>query len=329
MRPAGADATVPDFAAGDLEAWMLGLQAGGGSPLRFMYHPSEDGYSADAWYDGVELADVHFSSGPLNRMFFFLSSGASPDPTAATYSPYLPDGMAGLGNDRAARIWYAALTQYLTPASDYAAAREAGLQAAESLHGAGSPEVEAVMRAFAAINVGAAPGAPPRVRITVPLVHPASSIVGGDHTDPAGILGKVQIFPTQTPVRVAYTIENSPDTSVTLKLAPRTDGQTGGVVRPDGTWLTPGWTYASTFLALEVHSNADPLQFAKLRTFVANLDADEDTESDAFDLGTMAMAWGVIDLPRPAALLSSISVVGDWDLVWFTEAMRNGWPAAY
>jgi hypothetical protein len=160
------------------------------------------------------------------------------------------------------------------------------------------------------------------------VIHPAGSPVGGDAAVPSGILGKVQIFPTLAPVRPRVTVENTTDTAVTWRLGEPQDGLAGGALRPDGTWLTPGWTYASDFLVLQATSHADPLQFAKLRTFVAELDADMDTETDAFDLGTVAMARHVVDSPRPAANVSKTSsVLDDWDLVWFAEAMHNAWPA--
>jgi Zn-dependent metalloprotease len=156
-------ANVPEFPTADLANWGIGRHwSSTGLPLRYMYKPSLDGASADGLYDGLELEDVHFSSGPLNRMFYFLSQGASSSASAVTYSPYLPMGMTGIGNDKATRIWYKTLTEHLNPDSDYAAARAGAIQSAQELFGEGSPEVAAVMRAFSAINVGLAPGQAPR-----------------------------------------------------------------------------------------------------------------------------------------------------------------------
>lgn len=64
--------------------------------------------------------------------------------------------MAGIGNDRAGRIWYRALTVYLTNTSNYVAARQAAIAAARDLYGNGSAEEKAVWNAFRAINVGPA-----------------------------------------------------------------------------------------------------------------------------------------------------------------------------
>ncbi|OJH38687.1 M4 family metallopeptidase [Cystobacter ferrugineus] len=124
-------------------------------PLRYMYKPSLDGVSEDAWSPGLASLDPHYNSGPMNRAFYFLSQGALSTATKNDYSStYLPDGMAGIGNDKAAAIWYRALTTYLTPSSNYAAARTASLLSAADLHGSGSEEYRAVQNAFAAINVG-------------------------------------------------------------------------------------------------------------------------------------------------------------------------------
>ena len=122
--------------------------------MRYMYKPSLDGRSFDAWSAELEKIDVHFSSGPMNRAFYFLSQGASADSHSDYYSPYLPTGMSGIGNDRAIRIWYRAVSVYLTSTSNYLAARTASLKAAMDLYGNNSAEHLAVRKAFGAINVG-------------------------------------------------------------------------------------------------------------------------------------------------------------------------------
>ena len=45
--------------------------------LRYMYKPSKDGSSPNAWTSTIGNLDVHYSSGPHNRMFYFLSQGSS------------------------------------------------------------------------------------------------------------------------------------------------------------------------------------------------------------------------------------------------------------
>ncbi len=134
--------------------WLIGEDLNV-KPLRVMYKPSLDGISPDAWSASLEAVDVHYSSGPMNRAFYFLSAGAQSTATTNDYSsPFLPGGMTGIGNDKAAAIWYRAITVYLVPSSNYVAARTASLQSAADLFGAKSAEYTAVVNAFSAINVG-------------------------------------------------------------------------------------------------------------------------------------------------------------------------------
>ncbi|HCZ33166.1 MAG TPA: peptidase M4, partial [Holophagaceae bacterium] len=94
---------------------------------------------------------VHYSSGPMNRCFYFLSQGTGTGNYASTY---LPGGMTGIGNDKAGRIVYKALTAYMTSSTTYAGAKTACLNAAVALgYPVGSVEYTAVVNAFKAINV--------------------------------------------------------------------------------------------------------------------------------------------------------------------------------
>ena len=135
--------------------------------MRFMYKPSKDGKSADAWSPSLQNLDVHYSSGPMNRAFYFLSQGATT--SGETSSSYLPQGMTGIGNDKAAKIWYRALTTYMTASTDYLGARVANIQAVRDLFPMSGPEEIAVWNAFAAINVGDpwnGPDKPPVVTVS-------------------------------------------------------------------------------------------------------------------------------------------------------------------
>lgn len=149
--------------------WLIGEQLAA-SPLRYMYKPSKDRSSRDAWSSTIGAIDPHYSSGPMNRAFYFLSQGASGDSTSDYYSSYLPGGMGGIGNDKAARIAYRALVFKMKASDNYVAARAAFLGAAAELYGATSAESDAVAKAFAAINVGG-PGkdtTPPTTMILTP-----------------------------------------------------------------------------------------------------------------------------------------------------------------
>jgi Zn-dependent metalloprotease len=152
---AGGTGTVIPATGND---WMTGKEiAKNGQPLRWLYKPSLDGASPNAWTSSVKNLDVHYSSGPNNRMFYFLSQGSNATTTSNYYSSYLtqqPKAMTGIGNDKAFRIWFRALTTKFTASTNYADARAKVLLAAQELYGVGSKEAIAVQRAYAAINVG-------------------------------------------------------------------------------------------------------------------------------------------------------------------------------
>ncbi|MPQ59337.1 M4 family metallopeptidase [Duganella sp. FT27W] len=153
-RAGGTGAVIP--AKGN--DWMVGQEISRDKkPLRYMVKPSLDGRSADAWSTSLKQLDVHYSSGPNNRMFYFLAQGSNADPASDAHSKYLvksPQAMTGIGNDKAYRIWFRALSTKFTSSTNYAVARAKVLEAAQELYGADSKEAVAVQRAYAAINVG-------------------------------------------------------------------------------------------------------------------------------------------------------------------------------
>ena len=78
-------------------------------------------------------------------MFYLLAQGGS--------SKCNGSNVAGIGIDKAAKIWFRALTVKMTSSTNYAGARTAALSAASDLYGAGSAEYNAVAAAFSGINV--------------------------------------------------------------------------------------------------------------------------------------------------------------------------------
>ena len=115
------------------------------SALRFMDDPNKDGRSPACWSATLGNLDVHYSSGPANHMFYLLANGGT--------SKCNSNVVVGIGNLKAAQIWYKALTEFMMPSTNYAQARTAALNAAASLFGAGSTEHTRTAAAFAAINV--------------------------------------------------------------------------------------------------------------------------------------------------------------------------------
>jgi len=139
--------------------WVLGKEISkNGTPLRYMYKPSKDKSSPDAWTSSLKRLDVHYSSGPNNRMFYFLAMGSKAEKDSDYYSKYLvkkPEAMSGIGTDKAYRIWFRAATTKFNAITNYKDARAKMIAAAQELYGMDSKEALAVQRAYAAINVGA------------------------------------------------------------------------------------------------------------------------------------------------------------------------------
>lgn len=129
---------------------------GNGTPLRYMDRPSRDGNSKDYWSSTLGSVDVHYSSGPANHFFYLLSEGSGAKTiNGVSYDSPTYDGkpVTGIGRAKAEKIWYRALTVYMTSTTKYAGARTATLSATADLYGSGSAEHQAVNAAWAAVNV--------------------------------------------------------------------------------------------------------------------------------------------------------------------------------
>jgi Zn-dependent metalloprotease len=321
MRDAGTDTVVPEG-----NDWLVGVGPGRGTPLRWFDKPSKDGESEDQWYDGISLREVHYSSGPMNRAYYFLSHGASANSADDSYSPYLPGGSTGIGNDKSAHILYAALSEYYTPTTGFADARAALIQAATDLYT--QTEVDAVKNAFAAINVGEAPGQSPRTLVTLPAVHATGYL---SELDPDFIgFDRAPIFPIGTTVTLQANVANNSNTDVSWLLQGRPSFKTcSGTINPDGTWTTStsDWAARDDNCWITAVSKADPLAFAVGVAFLVNIDADDDLEQDAIDLGTMALSWGLTTSLTPSSGPLEFGYVSDFDAAVAVEAIRNAFPA--
>lgn len=128
-----------------------------GSGFRRMDNPIADGSSPNCWSSGTKNLDVHYSSGVGNHFFYLLAegSGAKTINGIAHNSPTCNGStVTGIGRDAAQRIWFRALTVYMTSGTTYAQARTATLSAATDLFGAGSSQRAAVAAAWSAVSVG-------------------------------------------------------------------------------------------------------------------------------------------------------------------------------
>jgi len=134
-----------------------------GNYLRSMIQPSKDGASADCYYSTVGNLDVHYSSGVANHFFYLLSEGSAANAYSSTGSKTCGSSdtrvasggpvVTGIGRAKAEKIWYRALTVYMTSSSKYTNARAATLSAAAYLYGSGSAEYNAVAAAWTAVKV--------------------------------------------------------------------------------------------------------------------------------------------------------------------------------
>ncbi|MGW0764415.1 M4 family metallopeptidase [Streptomyces sp. NPDC002676] len=133
------------------------VKSGFGKPaLRFMDKPSKDGNSADYWSSSVGNLDVHYSSGVANHFAYLLAEGSGAKTiNGVSYNSPTSNGstVTGIGRDKVGKIWYRALTVYMTSSTNYKGARTATLNAAKDLYGAGSTEYNAVAAAWSAVNV--------------------------------------------------------------------------------------------------------------------------------------------------------------------------------
>jgi neutral peptidase B len=130
----------------------------GDGGLRSMSNPAskktsitESGHYPDHYDDrylGTEdKGGVHINSGINNKAAFLISEGGTNNGIT----------IKGIGKTKAEKIFYRALTLYLTSTSGFHDMREAAIHAARDLHpdknGAPSPETQAVMDAYSSVGV--------------------------------------------------------------------------------------------------------------------------------------------------------------------------------
>jgi zinc metalloprotease ZmpA len=116
-----------------------------GDALRYMDAPRKDGRSIDHFSQYTSGLDVHYSSGLANNAFFLLAEGGTNQTSGKA--------VTGIGRTKAAAIFYRALTVYMTPGTTFAGARQATLNAAADLYGAGGAEAASVASTWTACGV--------------------------------------------------------------------------------------------------------------------------------------------------------------------------------
>lgn len=127
-----------------------------GQGLRRMDNPASDGKSVNCWSSSVKNLDVHYSSGIGNHFFYLLAEGSgakSINGVAHNSTTCNGSTLTGIGRSAAEKIWFRALTVYMTSSTNYSGARTATLNASRDLYGASSAQHAAVANAWSAVSV--------------------------------------------------------------------------------------------------------------------------------------------------------------------------------
>lgn len=204
MNESGAlNESFSDIMASVCETWHRGVVNGDtwrvgesvftpgtpGDALRYMNHPTVDGYSTDYYptrYQGSEdNGGVHLNSGISNLAFYLMAQGGS-HPRNLTSIDVTPVGM-----DRAAQIFYRAMVYYMTPSTTFSQARAATAQAALDLYD--EETAQRVHAAWSAVGVEAAPVVDPVSDEITPLQN------GQMASGLAGDSGDAHLFKLQVP----------------------------------------------------------------------------------------------------------------------------------
>lgn len=132
--------------------WKIGEDAytpsTAGDALRYMDDPTrgnQPDWYPDRYTGTADNGGVHTNSGIANYAFYLMAKGGTTSRGAT---------VSGMGADNAGRIWYRALTVYMTSGTNFAGARTATLNAASDLFGSSSSQYNSVSTAWCAVGVG-------------------------------------------------------------------------------------------------------------------------------------------------------------------------------
>ena len=143
-----------------VNTWKIGedayTPATAGDALRYMDNPhakaggtyttdDDPDHYAERYTGTGDNGGVHINSGIANKAFYLLAKGGTHHRSGIT--------VTGIGADYAAKIWYKALTTYMTSSTNFAGARAATLNAAAALYGSGSTNYNATAQAWSAVGV--------------------------------------------------------------------------------------------------------------------------------------------------------------------------------
>lgn len=127
-----------------------------GDALRYMNTPQTGGdpdHYSIRYTGSADSGGVHTNSGIANHAFYLLAAGGTNRVSGVN--------VTGIGTTDSARIYYRALTVYMTSGTNFAGARTATINAANDLFGSTSTQATTVARSWCAVGVGACPGGTP------------------------------------------------------------------------------------------------------------------------------------------------------------------------
>ncbi len=160
------------------DTWKIGEDAytpgTSGDALRRMDNPNAvgdpDHYSLRL-YPGTctpsnanDQCGVHTNSSISNHAYYLLVAGGTNRVSGVT--------VTGIGSTDAAKIFYRALTVYMTASTNFAGARTATLNAATDLFGSSSAQYNSVATAWCAVGVGSCPAGPTPTPTSTPTPTP-------------------------------------------------------------------------------------------------------------------------------------------------------------
>jgi Zn-dependent metalloprotease len=130
--------------------------------LRRLDNPHADGHSYNcypglgAFESDAASDDPHYTSGVGNHLFYLLAEGSGSKVIGTkSYNSTTCNSttVAGIGRDKAAAVWYRALTTYWTSFTTYPEAAEGMIRAARDLYGADSTDCARTEAAWKAVKV--------------------------------------------------------------------------------------------------------------------------------------------------------------------------------
>jgi Zn-dependent metalloprotease len=156
-----------DGGAVTADTWKIGEDAytpgTAGDALRRMDNPNAvgdpDHYSLRLYPGSCtpsslnDSCGVHTNSSIGNHAFYLIANGGTNRVSGVS--------VTGIGTSDAGRIWYRALTSYMTSSTNYSGARTATLNAASAIFGSTSTQYNTVAQGWCAVGIGACSGGTP------------------------------------------------------------------------------------------------------------------------------------------------------------------------